>query len=265
MKNIFKILFLFFSVFSLVPAKAQSRRTDSDLNRDSVLYKKTWAAGARLRSDGFSFGAEFTKNKRYKRSLLFQVQFSYFLHPKQVRQQSQYGGGGLFGGDGFKPFVFGKQNTLFSFYGGVGQKFLLAEKGKRHGVQLFFKYAGGLSLSILKPYSLRVIPKPLTTANEDDLVDVTFVEGVDNSFLDYDRIVGASGFGKGWKLKILPGLHLEVGMEFDFGKNESFIKALEIGVASDFYYKKVPVMVDKNKYLYPSVFVGFLMGKRKER
>lgn len=265
MKSIFRILFLFLLVFSFVSAKAQSRREDSNLNRDSVLYKKSWTAGARLRSDGFSIGAEITKSKRLKRSLLFQVQLSYFMHPKQTRQQSQYGGVGFFGGDGFKPFVYGKQNTLFTLYAGVGQKFLLAEKGKRHGVQLFFKYAGGFSLALLKPYSLRVIPKPLTTATEDDLVDVTYTEGEDNSFLDYDRIVGASGFGKGWKMKVLPGLHLEIGMEFDFGKNESFIKALEIGVASDFYYKKVPVMVDKNKFLYPSVFVGFMLGKRKER
>ncbi len=256
---------MFFCVVFFVSAKAQSRREDSNLNRDSVLYKKSWAAGARLRSDGFALGAEFTKSKHFKRSLLFQLQFSYFLHPKQTRQQSQYGGGGFFSGDGFKPFVYGKQNTLFTLYGGTGQKFLLAEKGKRHGVQLFFKYAGGFSLAILKPYSLRVIPKPLTTATVDDLVDVTYQEGVDNSFLDFERIVGASGFKKGWKVKALPALHVEVGMEFDFGKNESFIKELEIGASSDFYYKKVPVMVDKNKFLYPSVYVGFLVGKRKEK
>ncbi|MBK9791874.1 MAG: hypothetical protein IPP60_01885 [Sphingobacteriales bacterium] len=60
-------------------------------------------------------------------------------------------------------------------------------------------------------------------------------------------------------------MHLEVGMEFDFGKNESIVKTLEVGVASDFYYKKVPVMVQSNKFLYPSVYVGFLMGKRKEK
>ena len=246
-------------------AKAQYRREDSNLNRDSVLYKKSWAIGARLRSDGFSINTELTTSKRFKRSMLYQIQFSYFIHPKQARQSSRYGGAGLFGSDGFKPFIYGKQNTLFSLYGGVGQKFLIAEKGKKHGVQLLYKYAAGLSIAILKPYSLRVIPKPLTSATMDDLVDVTYIPGVDNSFLDYDRIVGASGFIKGWKLHFLPALHLETGLDFDFGKNESFIKNLEIGVAADFYYKKVPVMVDKNKFLYPSVYVGFLMGKRKEK
>ena len=260
MHNHYKIILACFCLISVINIKAQSR-----LNPDSVIYRKSWEAGLRLRSDGFGAGAEFTRSKRYKRSLLFQVQFSYFMHPKQSRQQSQYGGGGLFGGDGFKPFVYGKQNTLFTFYGGVGQKFLLAEKGKRHGVQIFLKYAGGFTLAILKPYSLKVIPKPLTTVDESQLVDVTYEEGVDNSFLDYDRIVGASGFKKGWKLKALPALHLEVGMEFDWGKNESIIKALEIGVIADFYYKKVPIMVVDNKFLFPSVYAGFMIGKRKER
>lgn len=263
-KRIFSILFLLLGLFTFSESMAQYRREDSNLNRDSVLYKKSWAAGLRLRSNGFGIGAEFTKSKRYKRSLLFQVQFSYFIHPKQSRQQSQYGGGGFFG-DGFKPFVYGKQNSLFTLYGGVGQKFLLAEKGKRHGVQIFVKYAGGFTLALLKPYSLRVIPKPLTSADIEDLVDVTYEEGVDNSFLDYDRIVGASGFGKGWKIKVLPALHLDVGFDFDFGKNESIVKTLEIGIIADFYYKKVPVMVQDNKFLYPGVYVGFMMGKRKEK
>jgi hypothetical protein len=260
----FKILTLLFCFLSFNEIKAQ--KNQSSLHRDSVIYKKSWEAGFRLSSNGFSLGAEITRAKRFKRSLLFQTRFTYFWDPKQVKQNSQYGSGGFFGGDGFKPFVYGKQNSLFTLYVGAGQKFLLAEKGKRHGVQIFFKYAGGFTLAILKPYSLRVVPKPITGEfYESDLVDVTYVEGVDNSFLDFERIVGASGFGKGWKLKALPGLHLELAMEFDWAKNEGLIKALEIGVASDFYYKKVPVMVEKNRFLYPSVFVGFMIGRRKER
>ena len=255
---------LFFCAISV--ANAKPPKQVSSLNPDSVIYRKSWEAGIRLSSNGFSLGAEFTKAKRFKRSILFQTRFSYFWDLKQTKQQSPYGsGGGIFGGDGFKPFFYAKQNTLFSLYGGAGQKFLLAEKGKKYGVQLFFKYAAGFSLAILKPYSVRVVPPPITgTFTENDVIDVTYKEGVDNSFLDINRIVGGSGFGKGWKLKALPGLHLEVAMEFDWAKNEGLIKALEIGIASDFYYKKVPVMVQKNKWLYPSVFVGFMLGKRKE-
>lgn len=257
MQNIYKILFLIFCA-SVFPLKAQT------IDPDSILYKKSWECGLRIRSDGFNLGAEITKSKNYKKSLLFQVQFSYFRHPKQLRQQSQYGGGGLFGSDGFRPFVYGKQNNLFTLYGGVGQKFLLAEKGKRHGVQLFFKYAAGLSIAILKPYMLEVIDTSSISGNTFSNTRILGYEpGNPNSlFLNKDYIAGGAGFGKGWKLSFLPALHTEVGMEFDWAKNESFIKALEIGVAADFYYKKVPMMVQDNKFLYPSVYAGFMLGKR---
>lgn len=241
-----------------------SEKIHAQIDPDSVIYRKSWQSGARLRSDGFGFGTEITRSRKFKSSILFQVQFAYFWALNEVRQPSQYGSAGFFG-DGFKPFVYGKQNTLFTLYGGVGQKLLVAEKGKRHGVQIFFKYAGGLTLAILKPYYLRVIPKPLTNATIDDLVDVTYDPNEDNSFLDWERIVGASGFLKGWKLKVLPGLHTELGMEFDWAKNESFVKALEIGLSADFYYKRVPVMVKNNKFFYPSAYVGFMLGKRKQR
>lgn len=262
-------LLILFIIFLLVGVH-KSKAAESTLNRDSVLYKKSWSAGIRLRSDGFALGAEITRSKRFKRSWLIQTQFSYFWHPKQVKQQSQYGGGGggnLFGSDGFKPFIFGKQNTLFTLYLGAGQKFLLAEKGRNHGVQLFFKYAGGFTLGILKPYMVEVVDTASIRGNTfSNTVLLGYEPENPNSlFLERDYIVGAAGFGKGWKLKAQPGIHVEVGMEFDFGKNESFIKELEIGVASDFYFKKVPVMVDKNKFLYPSVFVGVQLGKRKER
>jgi hypothetical protein len=237
----------------------------SSLNPDSVIYKKSWEAGVRIRSDGFGLGAEFTRSRKFRSSMLYQVQFSFFRHPKQVRQNSPFGGGGLFGSDGFRPFVYGKQNTLLTLYGGVGQKILVAEKGKRHGVQLFFKYAGGFTLGILKPYFLRVVPPPLTSFTEDDIVDIGYIEGVDNSFLDVNRIVGAAGFKRGWKLKAMPGLHAEIGMSFDWAKNEGLIKALDIGVATDFYFKKVPEMVQNNRFIYPSVYAGFMLGKRKQR
>ncbi|MFN8283815.1 MAG: hypothetical protein U0U67_11415 [Chitinophagales bacterium] len=258
------ILFFLFLTGFVHKGKAE----ESTLNRDSVLYKKSWSVGVRLRSDGFALGTEITRSKRFKRSWLVQAQFAYFWHPKQVKQQSQYGsGGGLFGTDGFKPFIYGKQNSLFTLYLGAGQKFLLAEKGRGHGVQLFFKYAGGFTLAILKPYLLEVVDTASISGNTfSNTVTLGYEPNNPNSlFLERDYIVGAAGFGKGWSLKAQPGIHVEVAMEFDFGKNESFIKELEVGVASDFYFKKVPVMVQSNKILYPSVFVGIQLGKRKER
>lgn len=273
------MLILLFT-FLLVNTVAAQETT---LNPDSVLYKKSWQAGMRLKSDGFSFNAEIARSKRFKREYIFQVGFSYYFSPKQVKQQSPLGSGGLFGSDGFKSFIYGKQNNQLNLYAGVGQKFLLAEKARKHGVQIFFKYAGGITLAILKPYLLKVAQLDSSAPNtiigfEDVQYDAN---NLDNGFLfsfpyvtnDLKFIAGASGFGKGWKLKALPGLHIETGIDFDFGKNDSFIKTLEVGAMCDFYYKKVPIMVEinadgssiknSNKFIYPSVYVGLSLGKRK--
>lgn len=275
--RIFPVLIFLISLCKSVSAQ------ETTLNPDSVLYKKAWQAGLRLKSDGFSLNAEIARSKRFKREFIIQVGFSFYLSPKQVKQDSPLGGGGLFGSDGFKRFVYGKQNNQLNLYAGVGQRFLLAEKARKHGVQIFYKYAGGITLAILKPYMLKIAQ--LDTSAPNTIVgfeDVQFDKNnLDNGFLypfpyvtnDLKFIAGASGFGKGWKLKLVPGLHIETGIDFDFGKNDRFIKALEVGVMCDFYYKKLPVMVDididgqsiknSNKFMYPSVFVGLSLGKRK--
>lgn len=240
--------------------KAQDLRV---VNPDSLIYRKSWSAGFRLRSDGFMLGGEFTRSKKYRSAILYQFEFGYYRHPKQYRQQSQYSSGGFFG-DGFKPFVYGKQNNLFAIHVGVGQRIMLAEKARKHGVMIFFQYAGGFSLGILKPYSLRVYQGIDSVFTVNDLVDITYDPNVNNGFLDYNRIIGGSGFGKGWKLKFRPGIHVKIGFSFDWAKNESFIKALEIGAACDFYFSDVPIMVQNNKFMFPSVYVGFSMGKRKQ-
>lgn len=253
---------LFISVFSFIGI-LHSFSQERVVNPDSLVYSKTWTAGFRLRSDGFMLGGEFTRSKKYKSAILYQFEFGYWRHPKNYRQQSQYSSGGFFG-DGFKPFVYGKQNNLFAIHVNVGQRILLAEKARKHGVMVFFHYAGGFSLGILKPYSLRVYQGIDSVFTVQDLVDVTYdPDNPGNGFLDYNRIIGGSGFGKGWKLKFRPGIHIKTGFSFDWAKNEGFIKALEIGASADFYFSDVPIMVQNNKFMFPSVYVGFAMGKRK--
>ena len=56
MQRKFILIFILFFIVSIQKSKAE----ESTLNRDSVLYKKSWSAGIRLRSDGFTLGAEIT-------------------------------------------------------------------------------------------------------------------------------------------------------------------------------------------------------------
>jgi hypothetical protein len=156
----------------------------------------------------------------------------------------------------------------------LGQKILLVEKAKKNGMQLFYYYAGGLSLGILKPYMLEVIdpesifiedgtPYFSKTKYVDYNPDETYFLGyIDSGSSRFLAIVGGAGFGKGWNLKVRAGLHLKTGLSFDWSKSEGIIKAIDLGFSCDIYFEKVPIMLTNNKSVFPSAYLGFQIGKR---
>lgn len=235
---------------------------------------RAWTVGAKLRSDGVGVKVDFTSGKKYRSNFLYQFEFGYYTHPSQVRQQSPYSGS-----DGnFKSYLFGKQNSLFALHLNIGQKILIAEKAKKNGLQLFFLYSGGFSLGLLKPYMLTVVDTNSLSYNPNDqtysfsnTIDVAYHPD-ETYFLNYiyyskfsqafQAIVGGAGFRKGWNIKLQPGLHFNTGLSFDWSKNEGAIKALELGFSCDVYFKKVPIMITNNKSVFPSVYLGFQIGKR---
>lgn len=243
-------------------ASAQDGKSGKRLNTNfdkEFVYSSSWAGQAKLRSDGWQVGAEYSKYKTYAKTTIFQFDLGLYKHPKQARQ-SKNPYGGWFNSNGIKPFSYGKTHTLFTLHGAVGQKFLLAEQAKRNGVMIQYYYAGGLALGFLKPYYLRVCGDDLCTFYEE----VTYEKGIDNNFTNYDYIVGGAGFGKGWKLKFRPGVHFKTGMAFDWSNQDNIIKAVDVGISVDSYFSKLPMMFSKeNKFIFVNAFVGFTMGKKK--
>jgi hypothetical protein len=254
------------SILSLLalPLMAQNMASDPGERRltrniaNEIVYEKSWAGHMRLRSDGWQVGAEFTKARNYFRSTIFQVDLGEYKHPKQTRQ-SKDPFGGIFGNNGIRPFIYGKQNSLFTLHGAIGQKFLIAERARRNGIMINYHYAAGVSLGILKPYFLRVC----ANVNCSELEVVTYEPGSDNYFLDYNFIYGGAGFGTGWRLGFRPGLHAKTGFQFDWSSQDDFIKAIEVGISADGYFGKVPIMVtEDNKFLFFNAYVGFAFGKK---
>ena len=255
MRNILFILFL--SAFILEISAQETQEKSGGLN-----YRSAWMGSFRLRSNGWMVGAEYNQSRTYKRSLIYQLEIGEYKHPKQKRQSNDPSGG-VFGADGIKPFVYGKQNNLFVMHLSAGQKHLLVEKAKKNGVMLYLQYVGGLTLGLLKPYYVEVCPESGECYFEN-LQTVRYIEGTDNGFLDLSRIVGGAGFGKGWgELKFKPGLHAKFSFLFDWSKDDQFVKGLEIGTGVDGYFSKVPIMVQDNKAYFINLYVGITMGKKK--
>lgn len=261
MKYALTLLLTFSALFANAQGlgiKLKSKKELSPEVANNIVYSSSWAIGFRLRTDGWMVGGEFTRSKNYFRSLLFQFELGEYKHPKQQRQ-SKDPFGGIFGNSGIKPFVYGKQYSLFTIHAAMGQKFLLAEKARKNGVMINYFYTGGISLGLLKPYYLRICADTRCS----QLEVVTYDPDTDNKFLDYNFIYGGAGFGTGWALKFRPGLHAKTGLQFDWSSQDNFIKAVEVGLSSDFYFTKVPIMVtDENKFLFFNAYVGVTLGRK---
>lgn len=244
------------------PAKREVLRDYRE--SQGITYKKSWAFAFKYRTDGWTVGADYNKTINYFKSQVIQIELGETKHFKQARQ-SKDPSGGIFGFNGIRPFVYGKQNSLFTVKAKYGRRHLLAERARKNGVMIQFQYAGGLSLGILKGYQLEIYPMEdgVTLFNEPTQ-STGYDEDVNNGFTDFSRILGASGFGKGFgDLGIQPGLTGNVAFQFDWSNQDSFIKALEAGFNADIYFWNVPIMVSQNRFYYLSVYVGFLLGKKK--
>ncbi len=243
-----------------------SRRNEVRDYRESrgYTYKKSWSFAFRFRTDGWQVGTDHTQTINYFKSRVFQLDLGEYKHFKQARQ-SKDPSGGIFGFNGIRPFVYGKQHNLFVLHGRYGRRHLVAERARRNGVMIQFQYTGGVSLGFLKAYYLEVYDREGDRILYDEPpVTTRYIKGVDNGFTDYGRILGHSGFGKGFEnLKFQPGLSGSVAMQFDWSSEDSFIKALETGFNADVYFWKVPIMVSQNRFYFLSVHLGIILGKKK--
>ncbi len=246
----------------------QKREVHRDYRENiGITYEKSWAFTFKYRTDGWQIGADYNKTINYFKSWVIQFDVAEIKHFKQSKQSTD-AAGGLFGFNGIRPFVYGKQNSFYVFHGSYGRRHLLAERARKNGVMVQFQYTGGISLGITKGYQLNLYQLRSTNSTIIDrslpTVATGYEEGVNNGFTDFSRIQGYSGFGKGFNdLGFQPGLNGNISFQFDWSNQDSFIKALEAGFHADIYFWNVPIMVSNNRFYFFSVYVGILLGKKK--
>jgi hypothetical protein len=114
-----------------------------------------------------------------------------------------------------------------------------------------------LALGLLRPYELEV----------DKNGTATYVryESEDSLLFKTGTVISGPGFSRGWNhLKLNPGLYVKPGLRFDYGRYNDLLAAIEVGLAAEFYSKKVPQMFDnKQNQFFFSAYFTVLFGKRK--
>ena len=233
-----------------------------------VVYNREFTVDLKLHTNGFAFGVNIARLKTYYLTNYLNFEFGELKHPKQFRQSFDFSP--INTGRVARAFVFGKQNNFFLLKGGYGQKRYLSEKAKRKGVAIGLSYSVGPTLGLLKPYYLEL--KYFNEPNSDNIVvrSEKFSEDNADAFLDITRIVGASAFSRGLgELSVTPGGHAKFAVHFDWGAFDEFVKALEAGVMVDFFFQKVPIMVEserventENQPIFFNLYLSLQLGKR---
>ncbi|MEM6965783.1 MAG: hypothetical protein AAF573_13530 [Bacteroidota bacterium] len=240
MKKIFSLFLLVAFIPTLL--LAQSRQFDTNDDSKGIVYNKEFTIDTRIHTYGFAIGANFTNIRSYHKSTYFQFELGELKHPKEFRQNSD---NQILNRESPQSFILGKQNNLYVLRGGYGVKKYLSEKAKKKGVAIGLNYEAGVTLGLLKPYYLDI---KQTDPNRPDIIPTEperFNAENPCNFLDpVGRVYGASGFFRGLnEISVLPGVHAKAGVHFDWGAFDEFVKALEVGVAVDVFYKRAPILI----------------------
>ncbi|GAB5551454.1 MAG: hypothetical protein Sapg2KO_10450 [Saprospiraceae bacterium] len=238
-------------------------------DKQSIVYLQENTFEMKLHTNGASIGLNFGTIDTYYKTRFWHFSLGELKHFRETRQSRSLQGNG-FGGGNFRSYIFGKQNNFFVLRGGYGEKIYFSEKAKTKGVAVGFSYEGGPSIGILKPYYLvlRYVPENFGQLNYQS---ERYSEDNAQRFLTNENIFGADNFTRGLtEVKFRPGLHAKGALHFDWGAFDEFVKAVEIGMMADVYFKKVPILIEsprtpgiENQSFFLNLFVNVQFGKRK--
>ncbi len=234
-------------------AERSRRASMSRQEEEGVLsFRKQTAFGVQLRTNGYGAFLEIGRSRSPRFTNLYLVELTEIKHPKEEKMSNT---ATFFS----NSFVYGKINNFYQAKLGYGQQYVFGQKGNKNGIAVLAIVHAGLSMGLLKPYYIQV--QEQTTGARD----IKYDSKDSVSFLDMSRIIGGSGFTKGWnELKIKPGAFVKTALRFDFGRFNETIQALEIGMSLDAYASKIPQMAqNKHRQLFFQGHFALVFGHRK--
>lgn len=233
--------------------------------RKGIIYDKELVFDIfKMHTNGFAIGVNFGTIRTYYKTRFFHAGFGELKHAKEVRSNLDRNNatGGL-----SRSFIYGKQNNMFVLRGGYGEKRYLSEKAAKRGVAVGISYMAGPSLGLLKPYYLEVLSSEFGGGPFATTASIKYSEENAESFLNPWNIFGASGWSKGLsEISLIPGVQAQFALHIDWGAFDEFVKAVEVGIMADLYFRQVPIMVDlpgvENSPFFLNLFVNLQFGKR---
>jgi len=242
------ILIFIFMVVTLLSFAQEINPLDTA--GSNVLLKKELTGGITLHNQGMGFQFRIGKNKTFFKSRIIEIEIVSMKHPKQVRVINPY----YFNA---RSYVYGKLNHVYMLRTSYGIKKLLNRKPYWGGVELRYFLSGGFTLAIAKPVYLYFWDATYTIIKEERY-------DPENEYHGSEYIYGRAPFSKGLgELSVYPGAFIKGGLNFEFGKNNAKIRALEAGAVVELFPIAIPIMAQNppNNF-FLTFFIAFQMGKR---
>lgn len=261
MKKILTTCFILVLIGSTIFAQNTFQPKRISSNNLGIVYDKEFTLDVRLHTHGLALGVNIGRLKTFYKTRYYQIEIGELRHPKEERESFDYPNNN---GRSSRSFFFGKRNSLYVIRGGIGEKRYFSEKAKEKGLAIGMSYVIGPSIGLLKPYYLELF------GADGEIVSQKYSDENASIFLNNGRIFGASGFSKGLKeVSFLPGFHGKIGVHLDWGAFDEFVKAIDVGIMVDAYFKKVPLMVEndvienaENRPFFINLYLTLQLGKR---
>jgi hypothetical protein len=216
--------------------------------QQKVFFRNERSFGVLLNTDGIGISYREAKRIDYRNKLLLEIDAGTLRDQKEYKQSSPYTQGG--------SYVFGKLNSTFYLRAGLGHQHELFKKADLGGIAVRYFYTAGPVLAIYKPIYYKVLY--IVTAGEYDVKEEKF----DASIAIPQDIYSKASFTKGLdETKVMPGLYVKAGFNFEYSKEDKIIHAIELGGQVNAFPVKIPIMaVAPNKAVFFSLFVSYRFG-----
>lgn len=253
----YSILIIFIVLILNTDLSAQ-KATKKLFSEEELPVRHEFFIGGGVHTLGFQVRAIYGFLPNPVRTMNFLTEFGEIKHPKERLQT--YDGLSILGGAP-KAFIYGKQNNLFFLRLGYSEKYYLSAKNRR-AVSVAVIYGGGFSLGMVRPYYLDLIYR--NSGGIPTIVAEKYNETNKNKFLNPQEVDGPSNLSYGWnELDLAPGFFLKTGVLIDWGAFDFVVKDIEVGLAADFYFKKINMMVfEQNTPIFVNLYININLGVR---
>ncbi len=251
------------SVF-LIPLKGQVTFQPKSIDYDNkgVVYNFEKTVDFRIHANGWAVAYNIGQIISYNRTKYYHFELGKISDPREKSQSRPYNLT-LVRGNG--SFSYGKINNFFALRAGIGRTKYLTEKAKRKGIAVGYNYEIGPALGILKPYYVQVYES--NEAGKYFTKKIKYSEETSEQFLDLSEIHSQANFSEGLlESKVIPGIQGKIGIHFDAGAYDEFVKAIEIGAMLDVYTRVIPLMAPTENHsdnpFFFNLYVNLHFGKR---